>query len=459
MARKPHLVLIPCAVQGHVAPLMKLAYNLVHHGIKVTFVNTISVHSKIISALPRKLEQVHSLLNLVSIPELPDTPGKDTKYEAAENTSRFLQSQLQSVIKNINEVNEDGQVTHVIADVTVSWALKVAHQMGINAVGFVPYGVANFSLVVHIHKLIEDGIIDVNGVMKGAGSICISEKIPVWNTQNVLWRCPNDEELQKFAFRNFLYNAPEDVKYCKTVLANSFHQLETAACDLIPNLLPIGPLFLSDVLEGFAGNMWAEDSSCLSWLDQHPCGSVIYAAFGSSVVCSQEQVNELAMGFEITGRPFLWVVRSDFREGTGAKLPEGFMERVGKYGKIVEWAPQEKVLGHASIGCFFSHCGWNSTMEGISKGVPFLCWPYITDQFRNRDDICNTWKIGLKVNTNDKGIVTRDEIKSKIEKLVGDENIKANSLKLKIVAVENMREEGSSFKNFSSFIHQIQHLG
>ncbi|WCJ35864.1 UDP-Glycosyltransferase superfamily protein [Euphorbia peplus] len=203
--------------------------------------------------------------------------------------------------------------------------------------------------------------------------------------------------------------------------------------------------------------MFAEDSSCLSWLDQQPCGSVIYAAFGSSMVCSQEQVNELAMGFEITGRPFFWVVRSDFNEGTGAKLPEGFMERVGHYGKIVEWAPQEKVLAHPSVSCFFSHCGWNSTMEGVSKGVPFLCWPYLADQYRNRDDICNTWKIGLKVNTDDKGIVTRDEIKCKIESLVGDENIKANSQKLKEVAEENMRGEGSSFKNFSSFLHQIQH--
>ncbi|WCJ35862.1 UDP-Glycosyltransferase superfamily protein [Euphorbia peplus] len=181
MATKPHLVLIPLAAQGHVAPMMKLAYNLVHHGIKVTFVNTVSIHSKIISALRHNLEQVHSLLNLVSIPELPksaDSPGKHRTDEAAENASRFLQAQLQNLIKNINEANEDGQVTHVIADVTVSWALKLANEMGIIAVAFVPFGLANFSLVLHIHKLIEDGTIDVNGVIKGTGSISLSEEIP-----------------------------------------------------------------------------------------------------------------------------------------------------------------------------------------------------------------------------------------------------------------------------------------
>ncbi|XP_065849142.1 UDP-glycosyltransferase 83A1-like [Euphorbia lathyris] len=453
MARKPHLILIPLAAQGHVAPMMKLAYNLVHHGIKVTFVNTLSMHEKIMSALPQKLEEVHSLLSLVSIPELlkSDTPGKDRMDEVAENASRFLQTQLQNLIQNINE---DGhEVTHVIGDVTISWALKVANQMGIKAVGFVPYGLANFSLVLHIHKLIENGIIDVNGMLK-EGSICLSKEIPAWDTQNLLWRYPYDGELQKFLFRHFFYNAPEDVKCCNTILANSFYELETAACNLIPNILPIGPLFSRYFLGAFAGNMWAEDSSCLSWLDQQSSGSVIYAAFGSSVFCSQEQFNELAIAFEMTGRPFLWVVRSDFSEGIAAKFPQGFNS--GNHGKIVEWAPQEKVLAHPSIGCFFSHSGWNSTMEGVSKGVPFLCWPYLADQFRNQDDICNTWRIGLKVIPDENGIVTRHEIKSKIEKLLGDENIKANSLKLKELAVENMREEGSSFMNFKSFIDQIQ---
>ncbi|XP_065849021.1 UDP-glycosyltransferase 83A1-like [Euphorbia lathyris] len=454
MARKPHLMLIPFAAQGHVAPMMKLAYNLVHHGIKVTFVNTLSMHEKIMSALPQKLEEVQSLLSLVSIPELleSDTPGKDMD-EAAENASRFLQTQLQNLIQNIDD---DGrEVTHVIADVSIGWALKVANQMGIKAVGFIPYGLGNFVFILHVSKLMETGIIDANGVIK-EDSICLSKDIPAWDTQNLLWRYPFDEEVQKFLFRHYFSNILQDVKCCNTILANSFYQLETAACNLIPNILPIGPLLSRDVSGAFAGNLWMEDSSCLSWLDQQCTDSVIYAAFGSTVFCSQEQLDELAIGFEITGRPFLWVVRSDFSKETAAKLPDGFIERVGNYGKIVEWAPQEKVLAHPSIACFFSHCGWNSTMEGVSMGVPFLCWPYIVDQFHNRDNICKTWKVGVEVIANENGIVKRDEIKNKVEKLVSDEDIKANSLKLKEIAGKNMRESGSSFMNFKSFIDKIE---
>ncbi|KAB5516448.1 hypothetical protein DKX38_027096 [Salix brachista] len=79
----------------------------------------------------------------------------------------------------------------------------------------------------------------------------------------------------------------------------------------------------------------------------------------------------------------LWVVRPDITEEINEAYSEGFQERVAARGKIVGWAPQQKVLSHPSVSCFLSHCGWNSTMEGVSNGMPFLCWPYFADQFLN----------------------------------------------------------------------------
>lgn len=28
-------------------------------------------------------------------------------------------------------------------------------------------------------------------------------------------------------------------------------------------------------------------------------------------------------------------------------------------------------------------CGWNSVIEGVSSGLPFICWPYVGDHFWN----------------------------------------------------------------------------
>ncbi|KAK1352353.1 hypothetical protein POM88_053292 [Heracleum sosnowskyi] len=74
---------------------------------------------------------------------------------------------------------------------------------------------------------------------------------------------------------------------------------------------------------------------------------------------------------------------------------------------MVSWTPQVKVLRHPSIACFLSHCGWNSTSEGVSNGVPFLCWPYFADQFLNQTYICDVWKVGLRCDKDETGIVSK----------------------------------------------------
>ena len=64
-------------------------------------------------------------------------------------------------------------------------------------------------------------------------------------------------------------------------------------------------------------------------------------------------------------------------------------------------------------------------------GVPFLCWPHFADQFHNRRQICDAWKVGLGLNPEENGIISRHEIKRKMEKLLSDGDIKPNALTLK----------------------------
>nr|CAD1824062.1 unnamed protein product [Ananas comosus var. bracteatus] len=65
-------------------------------------------------------------------------------------------------------------------------------------------------------------------------------------------------------------------------------------------------------------------------------------------------------------------------------LPDGFLERTKDVGRAVpSWAPQVRVLAHAATGGFFSHCGWNSTLESAVHGVPMIAHPLYAEQYTN----------------------------------------------------------------------------
>jgi len=288
------------------------------------------------------------------------------------------------------------------------------------------------------------------GTPREDGKIQLSPNVPALSTSEFFWNWPENLEMQKTMF-SYALAIQQKMKVSNWLLCHWFHDLHPAASDLLPNMLPIGPLLAN---EHPVGNLWREDLTCLSWLNEQPAGSVIYVAFGSTslVSISQHQFDQIALGLELAGRPFLWVIKSDLTKGFNPKYPDGFAN-----GKIVQWAPQEKVLAHPSVACFLTHCGWNSTLESLSNAVPFLCWPQFGDQHYVQSCICDGWKVGLPLKKDDNGIITSHEIKRKIDELFSDDDIRANSLKLKNMARESVGKGGSSAKNLEYFIEQIKH--
>lgn len=282
--------------------------------------------------------------------------------------------------------------------------------------------------------------------------IHLCPEMPAISTSGLIWLHLGDLTTQKLIFYSIvhkLYNKSENMM--DWILCNSSHELEPGALKLVPRCVPIGPLLASNRLGQSAGNFWTEDSASLSWLDQQPPNSIIYVAFGSSTFLDETQFKELALGLEFTNRPFLWVVRQDLTQNTRA-YPEGFEERIRNRGKIVGWVPQQMVLSHPSVACFLSHCGWNSTLESVSNGVPLLCWPYYADQFLNEAYISDFWKVGLGLEKDEGGMITREEISQKVEILLSDEGYKNRAMNLQSKAVSS----GRSQKNFSDFVDWIK---
>ncbi|KAG8375056.1 hypothetical protein BUALT_Bualt10G0060200 [Buddleja alternifolia] len=487
--KKPHVLAVPLPFQGHVKPLMKLCRQIAKRGIKVTFVNIQSIHEKLIlTAKMSDHEDEEDNIVLTSIPDSrsPEEIDKNNAFKLLETLRHTMPDSLTDLIERINSSNDEEKISCVIADITIDWVLETAEKMGAEPVVFSPPAAAVLTIALHTPKLIEEGYIDSNGItfsfchrekcsyspsnihcdyfflnagsiLKGDQIISLSENMPALRTNDLNWNFIPDLEAQKILFECSL-RVGKAVNQAKMLLVNTSYELESAACDLNPKLIPIGPLIQTHTLKS-SSNSWSfhsEDESCLTWLNNKPLGSVIYVSFGSLAIFSQHQLDELALGLELSGHPFLWVVRSDLANGSRAVYPDGFMERIRGFGKIVEWAPQEEVLSHPSVAGFLSHCGWNSVVEGLNMGMPFLCWPYGGDQFHNQDYICDKWEIGLRINPDENSIRTKEEIKTKIEMLFSDDNLKLNALKMKEMIVKSVSEGGSSYKNLENFIDHLR---
>ena len=119
--------------------------------------------------------------------------------------------------------------------------------------------------------------------------------------------------------------------------------------------------------------------ACIAWLNERSEESVVYVPFGSLAALIAEQMEELAWGLRSSNKHLLWVVRKSEEN----KLPKGFVEETTEKGLVVSLCPQLQVLPHKSMGCFITHCGWNSTLEALSLGVPMVAMAEWSDQNTN----------------------------------------------------------------------------
>ncbi|KAL6848067.1 hypothetical protein ACP4OV_022195 [Aristida adscensionis] len=191
----------------------------------------------------------------------------------------------------------------------------------------------------------------------------------------------------------------------------------------------------------------------LEWLGAQAAGTVVYISFGSLSVMSKRQVEEVARAMAESGRPFLWVLREDNRsvEGVGDGDVAG---AGGERGMVVEWCDQVRVLTHPAVGCFVTHCGWNSTLESVACGVPVVGVPQWTDQ------TTNAWLVerlgtGVRAAVGDKdgGVLDAGELRRCID-FATSEMVRAKAALWREKARAAAAEGGSSERNLRAFVAQ-----
>ncbi|OIT38463.1 PREDICTED: UDP-glucose iridoid glucosyltransferase-like [Nicotiana attenuata] len=249
-----------------------------------------------------------------------------------------------------------------------------------------------------------------------------------------------------------LIKTTTDVRTSSAIIWNTTECLEQPILEKIKEhyqipCFPIGPMhkFVKNI--NTSCNLLTEDRNCIKWLDNQAANSVLYVSIGSVASISEREVMEIAWGLVNSKLHFLWVIRPDSITGSDWKLvfAENLKRGIDKRGYIVEWAPQKEVLAHSAIGGFWSHCGWNSTLESICEGVPLICRPCFGDQNVNSRYVSHVWRVGIMLENE----LERDEIERAVRKLMVSEQgeeMRQKAMDFKLKIENSLTENGSSYQ-------------
>ncbi|KAI3741349.1 hypothetical protein L1987_59021 [Smallanthus sonchifolius] len=464
MERTPHIAIVPSPGMGHLIPLVEFSKRLKNkHNISATFIipndGPLSISQKaFLDSLPNGLNYI--ILPPVNFDDLP----QDTQMET--RISLMVTRSLDSLREAFKSLVVEKKMVALFIDLFGTDAFDVAIEFGVSPYVFFPSTAMALSLFLYLPKLDQMVSCEYRDFPE---PVQIPGCLPV-RGQDLL---DPVQDRKNEAYKWVLHNAKRYMM-AEGIAVNSFKELEGGALKALledepgkPKIYPVGPM-----IQTGSSNDAVDGSGCLKWLDGQPCGSVLYISFGSGGTLSSNQLNELAMGLELSEQRFIWVVRnpSDQPNATyfnshGHKdalgfLPKGFLERTKSNGLVVSsWAPQAQILSHSSTGGFLTHCGWNSILETVVHGVPVIAWPLYAEQKMNAVSLTEGIKVALRPTVGENGIVGRVEIARVVKGLLeGEEGkvIRSRIRELKVAAANVLSKDGCSTKTLDNLASKLK---
>ncbi|XP_073135286.1 UDP-glycosyltransferase 74G1-like [Henckelia pumila] len=450
---RPHCLVLSFPLQGHINPMFQFSKRLKHAGIpRITLVTTKSF-----------LKSVQNFSHPVEAISDGFDDGVPESVSPEVFIGRCSEYGSRTLAELVEKLRSSGSPADcVIYDPFYPWVLDVAQKFGLmTAVFFTQPNSVNciyfnaYTGELKLPVLMEDGI----RIIPGGFPVLDRSDLPSFIQDHE--SDPKRSEIMSEQFRN--------VERVDWVFVNTFHHLEQEVTDWMLKYMAmrtIGPTMPSMFLDKriphnrqYGLSIFTPITDpCFEWLDQQPVRSVVYVSFGSFAKPTVEQMHELALALKSVDRPFLWVVRASEE----SKLPTDYKEETRDTGLVVAWCPQLQVLEHEAVGCFVTHCGWNSTLEALSLGVPMVAMPQWSDQHTNAKFVEDVWRTGMRAKRDEKGLVGREEIvrcvKLVMEGEKEEEIMRSNSIKWKELARKAVDEGGSSDQNIQEFVSSLMRL-
>ncbi|KAF8733316.1 hypothetical protein HU200_014920 [Digitaria exilis] len=468
MAKKTTVVLFPGVGVGHLTPMLELANAFLRHAggdtldVAVALVKPPVMDTGFAATLARA-QSTNTAITFHVLPPPPppptsgEPPPPETEEEAFTRMLGFLRAAnapLRDLLRSLPSAKA------LVLDMFCADALDVAAELAIPAYFFFPSGAAGLAVFLALPST------------RAATFAAAASTVLTFHAAPPLKVADLPQGLDA------MLAVADRMPDARGILVNSFDSLEPDAMRALrdglclpphrptPPVYCVGPL----VFPGSGGG--EEEHECLRWMDTQPDRSVVFLCFGSMGAFTNTQLAEIAAGFENSGERFLWVIRSSStappgagepRDGGGdldAVLPVGFRERTEGRGLVLrQWAPQLAVLRHRAAGAFVTHCGWNSTLEGVAAGLPLLCWPLYAEQRMNRVRIVEDMGLGVEVAMDDDGKVEAEEVEKKVRWVMGESDearkLRERAAAARERAAEAVEDGGPSDVAFGEFLKDL----
>ncbi|KAG6433174.1 hypothetical protein SASPL_104782 [Salvia splendens] len=447
-----HAVAVPYPGRGHVNPMMNLCKLLA--SLKPDLLITVVLTEEWLGLIGA--EEKPPGIRFASIPNvLPSERERAADMPSFVGATQTKMGEpFEQLMARLAE-----PIHFIIADTFLFWAIEFGNRRNIPVASLWPMPASVFSLFYHLDLLERNGDHPFDVSERGEERIGYIEGIESIRLIDI----PSIAYMKDQRLINLVRRIFHNLTKAQYLLISSIYELESQVLEALNQEFsfpiytfgPAIPYLNLEKVTALSTNKSDDDQLYFDWLNSQPPSSVLYVSLGSFLSVSAEQMDDIADGLRASGVSFLWVARGEAKQ---------LQQRCGEAaGRVVPWCDQLRVLCHPSIGGFWTHGGWNSTVECLFGGKPMICFPIILDQTTIRKHVVEDWKIGVdsKKDLAPGEILRSGKITEIVKKFMDADSSERREMvgrarEFREIIRQAVSEGGSSFTNLASLLDHIQ---
>lgn len=439
-----HIAMYPWLAMGHITSFLHLANKLAERGHKITFFLPPRTQPKL-----APLNHHPGLISFIPIP-VPRVDGLPDGAETTNDVPRWAQPLIMTAMDLTREPIE-AHLARLRPDIVffdfTEWLPGLARKYRAKSV----YYATTFMFpVAYLNSEARDLLVTRHYTFKEADVASAPPGFPAEGVGLLDHEARAIVRVYGMQFGGGMTLVERHIiagEECDAIAYKTCREMEGPFCEFVAKHKGKPLLLAGPVVPGRPDSR--PDEEVDGWLKRFGEGSVVYCAFGSECALEKEQFQELVLGLELTGRPFLAALKPPRNcETIESALPEGFLERTKDRGMIHGgWVQQLVILHHPSVGCFVTHCGAGSLSEAMMSECQLVMLPQAIDQFLNARFMSSYLRAGVEVEKRENdGFFTKESVRKAINSVMEEESevgkeVRANHAKWReVLSTEGLEE-------------------